>query len=261
MSENENKGLSIIPELNLDLIQQKANEAATNGTIKTIEEFYNGYGSPYRKALEDNLKSKGVDQNFDIPDIVAVLNEKLSAEVDQIANTAISKTFIPLVKQFLVREESEIKFSDILKKFIEATGFEYSNYDADEYSVQKVDRHSSSSLKDTFPTYQIYNGETGYELHFYAKSEGGIQSTTLMSLPPQQDKPGSGRYYDKTYESSNKMKLSLDGVTLELPFARGVLEDDFVSYCARLIIGNCNIIFDVEDFDEDMFPSRNSCNC
>ena len=58
------------------------------------------------------------------------------------------------------------------------------------------------------------------------------------------------------------MKISLDGgATLELPFTKGILEDEFTSFIARLDIGNNNIVFDVDDFDEDMFPQDDHCHC
>lgn len=68
------------------------------------------------------------------------------------------------------------------------------------------------------------------------------------------------KYY-REYEKNDKMKLSLDGgATLELPFVRSILENNFVRFCARLVIGNSNIVFDVTEFDEDMFPER-ECHC
>ncbi len=245
----------LTPVLNLELLQQKANEAAQKGATDAINEFYNGYNSPYKKAIEENLKTKGVDCNFDIPDIIAVLNEKLSSEIDMIANTAISKTFIPLVKDFLIRENSNINFSDILKKFIEHTEFNYKDKKIIDYTVEKVEReNSSSSLRDTFPVYRISDGTTGFEIHFYNSNE----STTIMSLPYVLI---NNKNYYREYEVKETMKISLDGgATLELPFRRGILENNFVRYCARLVIGNSNIKFDCTDFSEDMFPEK-ECLC
>lgn len=239
------------PVLNLEQLQQKANEYAQKGAEETIKEFYCGYNSPYKKAIEEDMKHKAVVNNFDIPDIIAVLNQKISTEIDMIANTAIAKTFIPLIKNFLVREEAEIKFSDILRKFIEFTNFDYDDCEISNYEVNKItDRHSSNSLNEMFPTYKITNGKIGFEIHFHKDKE----KATIMSLPYSLTE--SGKYY-REFERNDKMKLSIDGgVTLELPFVRGVLDNDFIRYCARIIIGNCNVIFDVEDFDEDMFPEE-----
>lgn len=247
---------TILPVINTELLQQKANEYAQKGAEECLKEFYTGYKSPYKEAIEENLKNKGLDNSFNIPDIIGVLNDKFSQEIDQIANSAIAKSFIPLVKEFLIRENAEIKFSAILKKFIEETNFEYNDQDADDYTVEKVEEHDrSSSLRNTFFNYQISNGKTGYELRFYKKNENHIE---IMSLPYMMDERNK---YSRSYQSNQTMKISLDGgATLELPFTKGILEDRFISYIARLVIGNNNIIFDVTEFDEDMFP-KDHCHC
>lgn len=243
------------PVLNIEQLQQKANEYALKGAEEAIKDFYCGYNSPYKKAIEENLKHKGVSNNFDIPDIIAVLNQKLSSEIDTIANTAIAKTFIPLVKDFLIRENSEVKFSEILTKFIEYTDFKYEDFEISDYKVYKIEKESKSScINDTFPVFQITNGKDGFEIHFYKQKD----KVTIMYIPYQLNE--NKKYY-REFERNDKMKLSLDGgATLELPFVRGVLENDFVRFCARLVIGKSNIIFDVNDFNDDMFPEI-ECHC
>ncbi|MCT4253019.1 hypothetical protein HZP37_18155 [Elizabethkingia anophelis] len=245
---------NIIPVINTELLQQKANEYAMKGAEDALKEFYTSYNSPYKKAIEENLNNKGLDHSFDIPDIIGVLNDKLSHEVDQIANAAIAKSFVPLVKKFLTREEPEIKFSYILEKFIERTDYEYKSKNGDvdryDYSAERI-----NEKYDSFFDYKISNGKIGYELRFYQREQDKIE---IMSLPYLIDEDGKSRY---RHEVQEKMKVSLDdGVSLELPFVKGILEDDFVSFIARLVIGNNNIIFDVEDFEDDMFPN-NHCYC
>lgn len=249
----------IIPTIDTETLQNKANEYAMKGAKDALREFYTGYNSPYTKAIKENLENKGVDSSFDIPDIIGVLNQKFSEQVDQIANTAIAKSFIPLVKKFLTREDSEIKFSSILEKFIERTDYKSNDLDSSDYTVEKISSYDDSpSLRNSFFQYQISNGTLGYELRFYNNTHKGEGKITIMSLPTLLDE--GGKYY-KSYESQQKMKISLDGgATLELPFTKGVLEDDFVSFIARLVIGENKIIFDVTDFDEDMFPNDH-CHC
>lgn len=240
---------NLTPVLNLELLQQKANAAAQKGATDAINEFYNSYNSPYKKAITKSLESKGVDSNFDIPDIIAVLNAKFSEEIDAIANTAIAKTFIPLVKDFLIRENSNINFSEILVRFIKYTEFDHDEMDICQYTVEKIEKESRGShLNNSFPVFQISNGKKGFELHFYTNKE----ITTLMMLPYVLN---SNQKYYKEYESKETMKISLDGgATLELPFKKGILADEFIRFCARLVIGNSNINFDVTDFSEEMFP-------
>ena len=58
------------------------------------------------------------------------------------------------------------------------------------------------------------------------------------------------------------MKLSVEnGVTLELPFTKDILKDEFMSYIARLVMSGSLIILDVEDFDDWMFPEDDGCHC
>ncbi|WP_322545006.1 hypothetical protein [Elizabethkingia miricola] len=249
----------IIPVIDTDFLQQKANEYAMKGAEDALRDFYTSYSSPYKKAIEENLNNKGVDGSFDIPDIIGVLNAKFSQQVDEIANTAIAKTFVPMVKKFLTREDAEIKFSEILHKFIERTDFKGNDQSIEDYTVEKITKYDESpSLRDTFFSYQISNGEIGYELSFYRNRHNDKEEITMSSLPYLLDNYGK---YSHRYETQQKMKISLDeGVTLELPFVKGILDDDFTSFIARLVVGNNTIVFDVQDFDEDMFPN-NHCHC
>lgn len=243
---------NIIPVINTETLQQKANEYALKGAEEALKDFYSGYNSPYKKAIEENLKNKGLDNNFDIPDIVAVLNEKISEEVDLIANNAISKTFIPKIKKFLTREDAEFKFSDILKKFIDVTDFESNDIDHYDYTVDFECREGKTFSNATFFHFIISNGEVKYNLHFYRSKE----VITIISLPRVEktnDKHNS-------YSYNQKMTLTIGDAKLEMPFTRGVLEDDFVSLIARLVIGNNKIVFDTTDFSEDLFPNDH-CHC
>ena len=253
MAENEIKAT-----VNIEDLQQKANEYAQKGAEEVIKDFYTGYNSPYKKALENDLKNKAIDTAFDLPDIIVTLNQKFSEKIDQIANTAVAKSFLPMVHQFLIREEAEIKFSDILEKFIASTDFEYRQKyqkedleDIEEFTVTKLEERY-----DSFFEYQISNGRIGYELRFFKNSN---EKTTIMSIPRTLDE--TGKYYGRV-EKEQTMKISLDGgATLELPFVKGILDNVFVSFIARLVIGDNNIIFDVEDFNDDMFPQDEQCHC
>ncbi len=246
MSEN------ILPVINTEVLQQKANEYAMKGAEDALKDFYTSYDSPYKKAIKANLENKGLDYSFSIPDIIGVLNDKFSEEVDQIANQAIAKSFLPIVKEFLTRETPEVKFSYILKKFIEATNFEYNDLDIEDYRVEKIEEERRDS---SFFTYTISNGAKGYELRFYKNSK---DRNEIMALPYMLSENGR---FQTGYKSQQTMKISLEeGATLELPFTKSILEDPFTSFIARLVIGNNNIIFDVDYFDEDMFP-RNDCHC
>jgi hypothetical protein len=57
------------------------------------------------------------------------------------------------------------------------------------------------------------------------------------------------------------MRIRLDERSyLEMPFTRGILEDSFMTFCAKLVLGNTKIEMDVDHFCFDMFPER-ECHC
>lgn len=229
-------------------LQEKANEYAQKGAEEVIREFYTGYNSPYKKAIEENLANRGFDTSFELPDVVASINESLSKEIDKIANTAVAKTFVPLVTKFLTRAEKEVNFSEVLQKFIKDTGFEYSDSDPDDYTVE------FTREEENFIRLTISDGKDDYEIGLsnfdkYKKDKPVKKGWTIYTLP--------FRYKSET---SQTMKISLDGATLEMPFKKGVLENEFVSYVARLVMAETKIYFDTRYFDEDMFPS-NHCHC
>lgn len=236
----------IEPVIDMTVIQEKANEYALKGAVETIKDFYSGYNSPYRKAIEESLTGRSLGFNFDLPDIVAAINDNLSKEVDSIANTAIAQTFIPLVQKFLTREEKEIKFSDILKEFVDEHSL--NNYNDCSCEVLENERHGWLSVS-------IVGENKSYDLTLhkdYQSEKDGIKKYCFLSLP----------YRDGINNSygSKSMKLSLnDGATLEMPFTRDVLSDRFTSYIARLIMSKSLITMDTDSFHEDMFPER--CHC
>lgn len=241
----------ILPVIDIPTLQEKANEFAMKGAIETLKEFYSGYNSPYRKALEESLKTKAIDGMIDIPDILGILNDGISQQVDIIANTAIAETYLPLVKRFLTRAEPEAKLSDILKEFIRYTGFEYRN----EYKPSHYEFEVESD-DGYFMYINISNNSTSFRLAFSLKSkkEDPKKVYELFTLPRHNHKKEITSHYNQT------MELSFGGATLKMPFTKGVLDDDFISYIARMVIAKTQVTIDVDDFEEDLFPDRH-CHC
>lgn len=235
---------NITATVDINTLQEKANEFATKGALKAIEDFYTGYNSPYKKGIIENLSSKSVDNfSFALPDILALINEHLTIEIDAIANTAVAKSFVPLVAQFLTRQEKTADFSDILKQFIETAGYDEKDPDNFNSICEKDKTHGwyNVELSDLKRSYSF----TLYE-NYESKKTDHIKYQ-LLSLP----------YTDKTDRSV--MKISIEGASLELPFTRDILKDSFVSKLAGYVISNTVITMDTTYFNEDMFPHE--CHC
>ena len=136
----------------------------------------------------------------------------------------------------------EIKFSDILKNFLEDI------YQPEEYkcsvSVEKEERYSWLNVSISYGT------ERDYKLTFHThKVDGDAKERyQILSLP---FKYGS---------APQKMKIDFeDGAKIELPFVKDILSDPFASYIARLVIAQSIIEMDVDGFEEDMFEDH--CHC
>ena len=228
---------TFLPVLDYEALQKKANEAAMKGAMQAFEEFYSGYNSPYKKAIEEDLKNKSISYTFELPDIIAALNDSLSKEVDKIANEAIAKTFIPLVHRFLQRAKPEIAFSEILSQFVDCM----SSSDRDDFSVD-IDEDSRWKWLNI----KLKCEDKEYRITFHLDSNSKEKRYKALSMP-----------YDKsTY--GRMMKLSVEGATLEMPFTSDILGDSFMSFMANIVMSGSLIIMDTEYFDDDLFSN---CHC
>lgn len=253
-----------IPVLDNNFIQEKANEYALKGAVECIKNYYTGYDSPYKKAIEAELsKNSNLDGALSLPNIMGLINESLSKEIDAIVNTAISKTYVEKISKFFTKVDKEIKMSDILEEFVKA----YDIDDIDDCEIE-INDNKKYDWKDLVLSYRTKNYYGDYKksfkisltLHkksFYSAEEKEKYKDkvvyTIYSLPFDIDNP-----------TKEVMKLShKDGYdetyTIELPFKRDILKDDFICYIANVVMNKSEITIDTDSFDEDMFPKR--CHC
>lgn len=233
----------LLPKLDTEILKTKAQEAAMKGAIASIEEYYSSYSSPYRKSISEQLEKQKFGNFIQLPDIIALINESLTKEIDAIANLAVAKTFVPMVSKFLTREEKELNFSDILKEFIEII----ESTDQDDYSVSvKENKHHGWITVDLTGKDKSYN----FTMHMVDSHKKDIEKRKyqILSLPTT----------DSDYRQGHikTMKLSIDGATLEMPFTTDILKDAFMSFIARLIIVNTHIELDCEEFMDHMFETE-----
>lgn len=232
----------MIPSLDNATLQAKVNEAAMKGAIKSIEEFYTGYDSPYMKAVKAELAKQEIGTGLELPDVVGLINQSLSVQIDQIANAAVASTFVPLVSRFLTRTKDEVLFSEILKEFIDL--FEYEDVEPYQFSIdiEEEPRHGWLDI-----TLLCEKRKYVFTLHKNHNEKSNERKTYIaLSLPRGKD-------------PYSKMKIKIEGADIEMPFTPDVLRDNFTSYIARLILSRSIITMDVREFDDDMFPEK--CHC
>jgi len=230
----------ILPELNLTVLQEKANEYAMKGAIKEIEEYYTGYNSPFRKQIKEDLEAKATSIHLELPDILGLINQSLSEEIDRIANNCIAETFMPLATKALTRVDKEIKFSDILQELINSCHSDFKDGYRPDVEIDEDRQWGWLNIKISFIDYLDKKLEYNFTLHLEKKEE---KKYSLLALPTTK----------VPYDYNKKMKLANGEGTIEIPFTRDSLKDEFTSYLARIVICRSIIIMDCEDFDDDMF--------
>lgn len=233
----------IVPVLDMKVLQEKANEYAMKGAIKSIEEYYSGWDSPFRKKIDEELKKQTIGWSLDLPDILALLNESLKNEMSIIANNSIAQTYIPMVQKLLTRVDKEVNFSQILKEFVDCVEPEH----MDDCDVT-INENTGYGWLDV----SIEHEKRSYQLtlHKYKDvKKGEQQKYHILRLP----------YNSFNDSRKDKMTFEMHGGKLDMPFERDVLSDNFLSYIASLIICDSHITMDTKYFDDGMFPER--CHC
>lgn len=235
--------IQILPQIDMAKLQEKANEFAMIGATETLKEFYTGYNSPYKKALEENLNNKGVgNASVTIPDIIGVLNDAISTQIHQIANAAIAQSWLPTIKEFLTRIEGEVRLSEILQVFIN-----------DNYGIKPGDctLDLNEDKKHGWVTMDISAREKSYSftLHLDEKSrKEKLKRYCILSLPNLLNN-----------RRNDLLKMTVEDAVIEMPFTQMAMNDSFNNYIARLVISRTIIILDCDDFSSEMFTDE--CHC
>lgn len=232
---------SIMPVIDMEEVQKAANEYAMQGIRKALQNFYEGYNSPFIKAITEQMSSQVPSFTLDLTGVMALLNEALVSTMDEVVNQAVAKSYIPLVRKLLTRSRDKVKVSEIVKEFIDTYSYLQSR-DEDNFTVL---------LKKD----QILDW---YELTLESeKDEVNIQITLHTD-----DKPGTGEYKiicmpgcDEFGNRFGRMKCTFntdDGkpVVMEMPYGYGILRNNFLRFIANIVTFQIPVIIDKYDFDD-----------
>jgi len=242
------KNEDILPALDVKVLKEKANEFAMEGAISQIKDFYTGYQSPYKEEIKKQLEKQEMGFGIKLPNIIGLINDSLTKEIELIAHTAVAKSYVPMVQHFLTRAEKEMKLSDILKEFIEK------NYNAsyDECSCElKESEHGWIELDLSFEKnkYHLSLHENKKYGEDKEKEEDAVKKYHLLGLP-----------YDRSSYDRNMEICIGEDQTLKIPFSQQTLQDRFVAFIGTLVIANTEITIDCEGFEREMFPEECYCD-
>ena len=213
-----------VSAIDTEVLKKQALESATKGALSEIKDFYEGYNSPYRKGIKETLEKSGIGNGvFTMPNIVGLLNEAISAEIDRIVNNAVANTYLPMVTKALTAIDKELKLSeiiDMMKRYV------YDNKFC--ASIRKDDSYDWFNLE-----LKIDEVEYRITLHERYNEKGKYR---ILSMPYKEDHtPRYMKFYTE------------EGRYVEMPFSANIANDEVAMICARLLIADTSIAIDFED--------------
>lgn len=219
-------------KIDFDLVQQKVNEAATQGIIKALNEYFTGYDSPFQKNIKSQLDEVYSKKKLKIPNVLGLLNEKLEKEAITLANTAFPTTYIQQIKELVVGYlPNKITTRDLFIKFIESKNDD----DESEYSgsIEKNDEYS------------WYNAEFKYQdekYHFTLHKNHNGNGYKILSLINENYKSNMGTIHVESGDAK-----------IHFPITLATLDDPFQLFLAKLYLSQTEIELTDTEFDSDMF--------
>lgn len=243
------------PVLDMEKLNQVAQDAAMQWALREIEDFYNGYNSPYRKKLKEYLEKQKIHWAFSLPKIMAVINDSLSAEITNIANRAIAQSFVPMVNEFFTGVEKEMNFSDFLKKWIDCVEVEPWEWYLCNLQVERDSKWGWVRIELSYKDKQ-------YSFSFHEKdeydrvkkeSQDFVQKYQLLWLPYI----SASRHQEMKLEVEQKNWVDVQKSKLTMPFTPDVLQDKFIMFMAQCIMANTLFVLDTKEFDDDWFEEDN----
>lgn len=236
-------------EIDHSKIKKVAEEAAEKAILNVVDEYYNSYNSPYKKHIKQQLESSNIITNIKLPDVVGLINDKLSQEFDMIANSAVANTFVPLLKKLCVRADDKVRLSEILVMYVEK--YQYKDVDFEEYEVSVVEEDGSIFMQINFGFPEYLYTMYLHDKNYYDKD---LKPCWNVYRITEISNEKIERYDTFTVQVKDDDKLKFN-----LPYRRDLLLDSIISLTATCMISNTEIILDVDEFDEEWFEEE--CHC
>lgn len=226
-------------QLDENKLQEIAEKYAMEGAEKAIKEFYTGYNSPYLKKMREHLESIAPNPHFDLPDITSAINTALSHRLQEITNEVIAKTYVKLFNRiFTPTEDAVIGSESLFQKFGDyIKDREEEDFSEDELGYEICKGYCGDILQRVQFKYKDY---TEFELALWAegRNEEGKQLYIISRLP------GSGPWNELTNKPKFAKITLEDGKQAEVPILDDVISNDFMAYCARLMLSRTKILLD-----------------
>lgn len=233
------------PIIDMEQVQKAANEAATKAVLKEVEEYYNGYNSPFRKQVRQYLEQNVPSAHLELPQFSEMLMRSIANEVDKYVHQNILGDILKDVSRVLTRipldEDGSVKLSALFKQMKE--GMDLEDYDGEEKSISlEVTEDPDYHWQRALLTITEGDDETKYEFTLH-KMYGTKESDGLFQILGMPYKENQGLW-------ARKIVVQMDGAKVEIPTFSGVLDSPILLTLARCIMFKTPIRIDRRDMYE-----------
>ncbi len=232
MKENE----MIRPVLDMQRVQELANEAAMKGVQKGLEEYFYTWNSPFQVAIKSKIEESLSNLNgFKLPNILGVLNNEIAGQMEKVANTCIGQTIIPYLNDMLVGQVPEVvKVTDLVKWFV----FEHDEFHDNTCSAEMTQRNGIYDLH-----LECSTDDTSMDIAFYTPI--GCTNPQILISP----------ITSKSHYSRGKVTVTVPmdngkEARIEYPSVCNVLESNFLRQIFKLMLVGKEVIIDRQSFDD-----------
>jgi len=213
-----------IPPVKIDMerLYKVAVEAAHKAAEREIVDFYDGYGSPFRKKVKEALEKTIPDDNFDIPNLLEQTQNALVAEFEKNANKSIVECCANQLQKCLTKlpleKDGSIKLSEV---------FDIMSTDAEYGSTMKLEAEKDLQYGWYKVTVTITNDEGRkrthkFTLHSNECREEHKDKYTILSLREND-------YYDDA-------KMKIGNLDVRIPVFKNLAHSSVLMTIAKLVM-------------------------
>lgn len=233
----------VAPVLNIAELQEVANKAAMDAAKSAINSFYNGYNSPFKKAVEEYLENNVPSIHFELPNLMEEVQKALLGEIERFSNETNIKNCVAALRKGLTRlpleEDGSIKLSSVFEEMEYEIDTENGDYIEAEVSEAEepyrwmdvnICIHKGDDEKNIQMT--LHRNEKYIDGEFVDSG-----TTVLLSMP-------YSRYDSKTA----KIKIKDHDAEIEMPIFHGLADNYVLMTIAKLVMYKTPIVVDCKDY-------------
>lgn len=228
-----------IPAIKIDMerLYKVAVEAAHKAAEREIVDFYDGYGSPFRKKVKEALEKTIPDGNFEIPNLLEKTQDALVAEFEKNANKSIVECCANQLQKCLTKlpleKDGSIKLSKV---------FDIMSTDAEYGSTMKLEAEKDLQYGWYEVTVTITNNEGRERTHEFVLHSNEYQKEhkdkyTILSLREND-------YYDDA-------KMKIGNLDVRMPVFKNLAHSSVLMTIAKLVMYEIPIEIDDTYFESN----------